>query len=105
MAFVTILTLGLYAVLRRSGERHFIRRMDDTGVVTRGGRRIAWSEFTDITHMTGNMGGDGMLSDEYLLKSPRGRVSLPLWRAVNADAARDYLLQRLPRNLPGLSRG
>ena len=44
-------------------------------------------------------GTGGALSDEYLLDSPRGRVSLPLWRTVNAEEARDYLFAHLPREL------
>jgi hypothetical protein len=39
------------------------------------------------------------LSDEYLLQSPKGRVSLPTWRAENAQEAVDYLFQHLPPSL------
>lgn len=104
MALVTVMTLGLYPLLRRLGERHFIRRMDDTGVVTRGGKRVAWDAFTGIRQVTTTMTGDGSLSNEYVLKSKQGTVSLPLWRAANAQEAGDYLLRRLPAELPGLSR-
>ena len=92
------LSLGLVPLLVHQGEGHFIKRMDDLGVETRSGRRIAWSEFTRIQRITARMGG-GTLSDEYQLTSPRGRVSLPLWRAVNAQEALDYMLARLPENI------
>ena len=39
------------------------------------------------------------MSHELLLHTPHGRVSLPLWRAENADAARAYLMAHLP---PGI---
>lgn len=92
------LSLGLVPLLVRQGEGHFIQRMDDAGVETRAGKRIAWNEFTRIQRMTTRMGG-GTLSDEYQLTSPQGRVSLPLWRAVNARESLEYMLARLPASL------
>jgi len=41
------------------------------------------------------------LSDEYVLRGPAGRASLPLWRTENAAEARDYLLRRLPPGIAG----
>lgn len=94
------LTLGLYPLLTPMMERHFIRRMDEDGVETRGGKRIAWHEFTRVRHVIGTMKG-GTLSDEYLLESPKGRVSLPFWRAANAREALDYALAHVPDTIAG----
>ena len=102
---LTLMTLGLFALLKSMGERHFIQQMDDSGVITRGGPRINWNEFTSIERWQSKMSRSASapaLSDEYLLKSSRGKVSLPLWRAENAQEARDYLFQHLP---PGLLQG
>jgi len=99
---LTLMTFGLFAVLKTMGERHFIRQMDETGVLTRGGTRINWNEFTSIERWQSKMtrsAAAAPLSDEYLLKSSRGKVSLPLWRAENAQEARDYLFQHLPPSL------
>ena len=95
------MTLGLFPLLRKMGERHFIRRMDEDGVETRGGTRIRWDEFRHVQRVASRMGSGsgGSLSDEYLLDSPRGRVSLPLWRTVNGEEARDYLFAHLPNEL------
>ncbi len=114
------LTLGLVPFLTRWGERHFARRMDEFGVETRGGKRIAWSEFTSIKRSQGTLGyGPGLghrvlrtkvtddlyspradaLSDEYLLESSRGRVSVPFWRVANADAVRAFTLAHVPSHL------
>lgn len=108
------LTLGLVPVMMRWNERHFARRMDQFGVETRSGKRIAWSEFTRIRRAQGRLAGRRLqvnysddlysprahaLSDEYLLESPRGRVSVPLWRAVNGDAVRTFTLAHLPPHL------
>jgi hypothetical protein len=95
---LTLMTLGLVALLILLGERHFIRRMDTTGVFTRGGRRIAWKEFTAIERSQGMM-KDNVLSDEYILKSSKGKVSLPIWRTENWKEALVYMSQHLP---PGL---
>ena len=97
-ALVGLMTLGLYPLLRRMGERHFIRRMDDGGFETRGGRRIAWAKVRSVQRVHGKLGA-ATLSDEILLKTPNGRASLPLWRAGNAQAALDYLWRRLPANV------
>lgn len=99
---LTIMTLGLFALLKSMGERHFIQRMDETGVVTRGGTHINWNEFNTIERWQSKMSrsaSTGPLSDEYLLKSSRGKVSLPLWRAENAKEASAYLFQHLPPSL------
>jgi hypothetical protein len=87
---LTLMTFGVFALLKSLGERHFIQQMNETDVVTRGGMRVQWVEFTSIERRRSKMrsASAGALSDEYLLKSPKGRVSLPLWRTENATEAR-----------------
>jgi hypothetical protein len=92
---LTLMTFCLFALLKSMGERHFIKQMDEEGVWTRGGRRIAWNEFTGIVRSQGVM-EETVLSDEYLLKSKKGKVSLPAWRTENAKECKDYLFQHLP---------
>ena len=96
MALVTVMTLGLYPLLRRMGEKHFIRRMDEAGFETRDGRRFAWSDVRRVQRTVGKVQGVA-LSDELILFTDRGRASLPAWRAGNAEAAVDYLLRHAPR--------
>jgi len=100
IALLGLMTLGLYPLLRRMGERHFIRRMDEEGLETRGGKRIPWAAVTAVQRRQGVM-GSAVLSDEMLLETARGRVSLPLWRAGNAEEALAYLLRRLPAGIAG----
>jgi hypothetical protein len=87
-------------LLMMNVERHFIRYMEPWGVTTRGGKKIGWNEFTRVTRARGGV-KELVLSDEYLLDSPKGKVSLPLWRAMNAQEARDFLVQYLPSSLLG----
>src|SRR5215470_11119327 len=100
---LVIMTFGMVAVLISRGERHFIRKMDETGVWTRGGKRVGWSEFTRIERVRGAMRlphvGKVDLSDEFMLSSPQGRVSLPFWRVENAREASEYFFRHLPPNL------
>jgi hypothetical protein len=96
MVGLAVVTLGVYPLLRRMTERRFIARMDDGGFETRGGQRVSWSEVTHIRHVVGEL-NRSTLSDEYVVSSPAGRSSLPVWRATNATAALDYLIQRAPQ--------
>ena len=99
---LTLVTFGVFALLKSLGERHFIQQMNETDVVTRGGMRVQWVEFTSIERRRSKMrsaSAGALLSDEYLLKSPKRRVSLPLWRTENATEAKDYLFQHLPPDI------
>ena len=95
IALVSLMTLGLYPLLRRAGERHFIVGMDDWGIQTRGGRKIAWGEIIDTERVIAQVNGI-QRSDEYVIRSSRAKASLPLWRAENAREARDFFLDRIP---------
>jgi hypothetical protein len=90
-----MMSLGLIPLLLRRQEGRFIRRMDDGGFDTRSGKRIAWNEVTSVRRVHGQMKG-AVLSDERLLSTRQGTVSLPLWRAEEPAAVEDYATQRLP---------
>lgn len=92
---LAIMTLGLVPLLMRVGARHFIARMDESGLVTRGGTRIAWNEIERVQRTVGKVQGMKM-SDELLLFSPRGRASLPIWRTENAEEALAWFMSRAP---------
>lgn len=96
ISLVTVLTLGLYPLLRDMGEKHFIRRMDEAGFETRGGTRIAWDEVRRVERTVGKVQGVA-LSDELILHTARGRASLPSWRAANASEAQEFLMRHVPR--------
>jgi hypothetical protein len=100
IAFATVFSLGTYPLFRRHVEGKFIRRMDDQGVEARSGKRVAWSEFTSARRVAATLHG-AQLSDELLLESRRGRVSLALWRIDRPQEALAYLSRRLP---PGIAR-
>jgi hypothetical protein len=90
-----IMTLGLIPWMFRRMENRFIARMDETGFETRGGKRFAWTEVKSVRRVQGKMNGN-VLSDELHVETTRGTLSLPMWRAENAAAAREYLMRQLP---------
>ena len=67
------MTLGLVPLLTRNAEGRFIRRMDDAGVETRRGKRIAWSAFTKATRMSSTMGGAAACPTNCCYSRPRGK--------------------------------
>lgn len=93
-----IMSLGLIPLLLRRQEGRFIRVMDDAGFETRGGKRITWAEVTAVERVQGRM-NNAVLSDELVLRTRQGAVSLPLWRAVDPAAVRDFALRRLPPSI------
>ena len=93
---LAIMSLGLVPLLMRKGERHFIAQMDEEGFETRGGTRIAWSEVERVQRTVGKVQGM-KISDELVLYTGKGRVSLPIWRTENVDEALAYFKAHAPR--------
>jgi hypothetical protein len=93
---LAVMSLGLVPLLMRLGERHFIARMDESGLETRGGTRIAWNEIERVQRTVGKVQGMKM-SDELLVFSPKGRASLPVWRTENAEEALAFFLGHAPQ--------
>jgi hypothetical protein len=96
MVFIAVATVGVYPLLRWLIERRYIHRMDDEGFVTRAGTRVRWGEITHIRHISREMDGR-IMSDEYDVRSARGRSCLPLSRTGNVREVLDYFIQRVPQ--------
>ncbi len=103
---VGCLTLGFAPLIAKLGERHFVRRMTEDGLETRSGKRIGWNQITSVTFTRGVVGGPSVyggggttVSYEYILTSPAGKASVPLWRTVNQDEVRAFFLAHVPRHL------
>jgi hypothetical protein len=92
---LAIMTLGLVPLLMRMGEKHFIARMDEQGFETRGGLRVAWSEIERVQRTVGKVQGMKM-SDELVVFTSKGRVSLPVWRTENAGEALAWFTSHAP---------
>lgn len=66
-ALCTLWTLGLFPLFLRYTEHVFPKQLDDEGLVTRGGTRIAWKDFTRVQKITTKGSGGGILAVEYSL--------------------------------------
>lgn len=86
---LAVISLGVIPLAMKAGEKHFIARMDEDGLTTRGGKRIAWDEIERVQRTVGTVKGVRM-SDELVVHTAKGRVSLPTWRAENAEEALVY---------------
>lgn len=95
---VAIVTLGLVPLITRMAERGFVRSMDDTGFVTRGGKQFAWAEVTKIRREQTTLNGR-LANDMLRLTTPRGSAFLPLFRTDEPAKVWDYAISHLPASV------
>jgi len=94
---LAVLTLGVAPLAQWIVQRGWPKTLDEQGLVTRGGKRIAWSEFTKIVRVrTQVTQGSSSTVEHFDLHSPKGKVSVAAYRLENGDAVLDYIWQRLP---------
>ena len=97
MVFLGVMTLGIAPLAQWIMQKSWPKLVDEQGLVTRGGSRIAWGEFTKavkvLTHVTR---GSSATTEHYELFSPKGKVVVAAYRLENGAAVMDYVWQRLP---------
>jgi hypothetical protein len=98
IAFASVVSLGLVPLVRMFQMRKVIGGMDEDGIVTRGGTRIAWADFTEVRRQIW-MFESFMQREDYLLRSAKGRAALPAREVLNAEEAVDFLLKHLPPDI------
>ncbi len=90
-----ILTLGIAPLFIKQQQRSWPAYLDDEGVTTRGGKRIAWSEFTRVVRVVTRL-TSGTTIERYELHSPHGKVLVPTERLVNGQEVVRFILEHLP---------
>jgi hypothetical protein len=93
---LSVLTLGVYPLAAWINARSWPKSVDEAGLVSRGGRRIAWNEFTGIKKVITQIGRGGGTTEHYELKYPKGKIVVAAYRLVDGDRLLDYIWQRLP---------
>jgi hypothetical protein len=88
------LTLGLFPLFNWINTRSWPKRVDDQGLVTRNGTRIAWDQFTRFRKVITYMRGAQV--EYYELKYPKGKVVVVAYRLEKGDQVLDYIWQYLP---------
>lgn len=92
--FLGVMTLGVAPLMAWINERNWPNLIDQQGLVTRGGTRIGWNEFTKITKVFTKVGGTE--TEHFELASPKGKVVVATYRLVNGEQVLNYIWQRLP---------
>ncbi len=94
--FLGIMTLGVAPLLAWLNQRSWPKTVDEQGLITRGGKRIAWNEFTRATKVVTRIGRSSTATKHFELKSPKGRVVVAPYRLENGGKVLEYVWQRLP---------
>jgi hypothetical protein len=92
--FLGFMTLGVAPLMAWVNERSWPSLVDEQGLVTRGGTRIAWNEFTRVTKVFTKVGSTR--TEHFELASPKGKVVVAAYRLVSGENILNYIWQRLP---------
>jgi hypothetical protein len=97
---LAVLTLGVFPLGYYIQTRSWPKWVDEQGLVTRGGKRIAWNEFTKMTRvLTRVTRGSSSTVERFDLFSSKGKVSIVVYRLVDGQAVFDFITQHLPPQL------
>lgn len=94
--FLGVLTLGVSSFANWVIERQWPKFIDEYGLTTRSGIRIAWNEFYSIKKVITRVGRTNTRTEHFELSFPKGKVVVAPYRLVNGTQVLDYILQRLP---------
>src|SRR5215216_2886697 len=97
--FLGVFTLGVAPLAVWLSERMWPQSVDEQGLTTRGGKRIAWDEFTKITKVITRIGRTSNKTEHYELRSSKGKVVVALYRLENSGQVFDYIWRRLPQRI------
>lgn len=89
-----VCTLGVATLAIKAKEKHWPKVVDDDGLITTGGKRYGWADFTKVVKVVTDV--DGTVTERYDLQSAKGTVGLFLGRIENAEEVFNYIWERLP---------
>jgi hypothetical protein len=90
-----VFTLGVAPLAIWLQQRNWPARLDEEGLVTRGGKRIVWEEFTRAVRVVTRI-ASGVTVERIELHSPKGKVLVPGERLVDGQRVVQYILEHLP---------
>lgn len=96
--FLGVMTLGVAPLAIYLQMRCWPSQVDEQGVLTRGGTRIAWQEFTKITRVRTQVSRGGSGVEHYEMKYPKGKVDVVVYRLVDGQQVLDYVNAHLPQS-------
>jgi len=96
---LAVLTLGVASLAKFIQEKSWPKRVDDQGLTTRGGKQIAWSEFTKMKLVNTYINSSSSpATQHYELASGKGKVVVAPYRLENGDQVMEYIYTRLPES-------
>ena len=97
--FLGVATFGVAPLAGWINERKWPRSVDEQGLTTRGGARVAWDEFTEIKRVITRIGQTSNTTEHYELSGSKGKVVVAPYRLENGAQVFDYIWRRLPERL------
>ncbi|MBK8794105.1 MAG: hypothetical protein IPN59_13505 [Holophaga sp.] len=94
--FLAVMTLGVAPLMVWLNERSWPKSVDEQGLLTRGGVKIPWSDFSKITRVVTRIGNTSSTTEHFELVHPKGKVVVTVYRLENGQKILDYIWQRLP---------
>ena len=93
---LTVFTLGVYPLAAWLTARNWPRSVNEQGLVTRGGKKVAWKDVTKITKVVTNINRGAARTEHFELLHAGGKVIVPEYRLENGAQVMEYIWQRLP---------
>jgi hypothetical protein len=94
--FLGVVTFGVAPLAGWLNERKWPKSVDEQGLTTLGGTRIAWDEFTKITKVITRIGQTSNTTEHYELSGSKGKVVVAPYRLENGAQVFDYIWRHLP---------
>lgn len=94
--FLGVFTLGVAPLASWLNERKWPQSVDEQGLTTRSGTKVAWHEFTKITRVITRIGRSGQTTEHYELSGSQGKVVVAPYRLENGAQVFDYVWRHLP---------
>src|SRR5215208_5565649 len=97
--FLGVFTLGVAPLAGWLSQRTWPKSVDEQGLTTRVGTRIAWDEFTKMTKVITRIGRTSNKTEHYELSGSQGKVVVAPYRLENGTQVFDYIWRRLPERI------
>jgi hypothetical protein len=99
--FLGLISFWIIPLMIRSRESVFPKQLSEEGIVTRAGKKVAWSELKKVQHLRYRLNTGGAVMEEYNFKTPKGRICFFSNRIKNFDAVMDYVWVKVPHLAEG----
>jgi hypothetical protein len=97
--FLGVATFGVAPLAGWLNERKWPKAVDEQGLTTRGGTKVAWDDFTEIKKVITRIGQTSTTTEHYELRGAQGKVVVAPYRLENGTQVFDYIWRHLPERI------